>query len=128
MIKYQLPDIREEGQYIRSLDPDHIARVRDDIKFHLQAVLSIMDDALEGQEEYTCSICEEFGYGYRDIPSDWAYIADNGNTLLCNNCLGSWYLRFDLPELTRELELTDEQISSIPEDTTHRGQTHIEFV
>lgn len=121
-MKYSLPDIRDEGKYIQSLHPDAIYMARDKIKFHYESVLRIMDDALANQYESVCNICEDFGYGYKDIPDDWAYIAGT-NTLLCNGCLGRWAERFDLPELTRELEIPEhEQDGSVPEDTTRGGQ------
>jgi len=103
-MEYRLPDMREEGAYIRTLHPDAIARAKDKIKSKLEAVLKTMDDALAHQEEHMCSICSELDYGYKDIPNDWAYIAGT-NRLLCNNCLGRWYERFELPELNKEIEL-----------------------
>ena len=121
-MQYSLPDIRDEGAYIQSLDADTIYWARDKIKFHYEAVLRIMDDALKNQWESTCSICERWGYAYKDIPENWLYIAGS-NTLLCEGCLGRWAERFELPELSRDLELPEyEQNSSVPEDTTRGGQ------
>jgi len=108
-MRYSLPSIRDEGAYIRSLDSDDIASARDKIGHHYKAVLKIMDDALKNQWESTCSICEVWGYAYKDIPYDWVYVVGQGSTLLCTGCLGRWAERFDLPELSKELELIDEQ-------------------
>jgi len=123
-MQYSLPDIRDEGAYIQSLDSDAIYKARDHIKSHYESVLRIMDDALANQWESTCSICERWGYAYKDIPANWLYIAGS-NTLLCEGCLGRWAERFELPELSRDLELPEnyEQDSSVPEDTTRGGQT-----
>ena len=102
-MEYKLPDIRDEGAYIRSLHPDRIAKAKNDIQAHLDAVLNIMQDALDNQEEHVCGICEDFGYGYRGIPDDWAYM---NNMVVCNNCLGRWFERFgELPELSKEIEI-----------------------
>lgn len=121
-MQYSLPDIRDEGAYIKSLDSDTIFWARDHIKGHYEAVLRIMDDVLDNQWESTCSICEVWGYAYKDIPADWLYVAGT-NTLLCTSCLGRWAERFELPELSRDLELPEhEQNSIVPEDTTRGGQ------
>lgn len=93
-------------EYIR---PDNLRYVHPDtlrsLKDRLDAESEMIGKLLEGQTESVCSLCESFGYAYNYIPEDWAYIADEENTLLCNNCLGRWHERFTLPELTREIEL-----------------------
>jgi len=133
-MQYSLPDIRDEGAYIKSLHPDTIYYARDKIKHHYESVLRIMDDVLKNQWESECKICGTGDTGYKDIPEGWAYLADVSGTpyssvLLCGGCIGRWYERFDLPELSREMELPDyEQISSVPEDTTHRGQANLGLV
>lgn len=104
-MEYKLPDLKDEAAYIKSLHPDAIAEAREKLQEHINSVVRVMDDVLEHQHESTCHICGELGYGYKDIPEDWAYIADEGNTLLCNTCIGRWHERFELPELTRELSI-----------------------
>lgn len=101
---YKLPEILDEGAYIKSLHPDRIYKYRDDIRSHYEAVLRIMDDALENQEQHECTVCEAWDSGYKSIPSDWAYVSNTA--LLCGDCLGRWFYKFgDLPQLSKEREL-----------------------
>ena len=101
---YKLPDIRDSGMKIQALHPDTIDRERDLIRFQYESVLRIMDDAIAKSVQSTCSICEEYGHGYDDIPEGWVYILGT-NTLLCGTCLGRWFIKWDLPELSKEIEL-----------------------
>lgn len=93
-------------EYIRPIDlkklhPDTLHDMRE----QLNAEQHLIQQLLDGQVESVCSFCASTGYGYDDIPDDWAYVVKWPNTLLCNNCLGRFYEKLDLPELTRELEL-----------------------
>ena len=110
MIEYHLPKILLEADYIRHLPASEIYEYRDRIKHHLSVLLDIADDAAKGMEDHICYMCVEYGYGYKDIPDDWAYIDDitlpMGLVLLCDSCIGKWYARFgSVPPLCRAIEL-----------------------
>ena len=104
MIEYRLTDVDTQREYIQTLHPDYIARMRDDIKFQMERLLTALDETLANQEEHSCNVCEAIDYGYKGIPSDWAYMVET-NALLCDKCIGDWFQRFDLPELSKEIRL-----------------------
>lgn len=105
---YQIPDFMDMAALMRDYHPDTIRAAMQNVKANLESITRIMDDTLDGLQEHVCNICEDFGYGYKDIPNDWAYFVEIINdkpVLLCNNCLGDWHLRYGLPEITREIEI-----------------------
>jgi len=110
MIEYQFPDRLLEADYIRHLPATEIYKYRDEVRERLNSLLRVAEDAAQGMQEHCCEICVEYGYGYKDLPDDWAYIDDitlpMGLVLLCDGCLGNWYVRFgSLPPLCRTIEL-----------------------
>lgn len=92
------------------MHPDEVVAYRANAKIEAKVVMATADKVLASLvDEQTCQICEDWGWGYGEIPEDWAYIVNTNATLwsmllVCNNCLGRWFERFgELPELTREL-------------------------
>lgn len=87
---------------IRNLHPDRLRAYKE----QLDAESKLIQKLLDGQEEHVCAMCQSFGYGYADIPEEWAYFDDGGNTLICNNCMGLWPAAgLEFPPLSKEIEL-----------------------
>lgn len=124
MLEYSFPQRQAEIDTIRGMTPDQVGKLRDTVKFRMKRLLDTCDEYFDNLIESDCYICGALGHGYFDIPDSWGFIND---TLLCNKCIAKWTAKWGPPNINEERGIQYEH-STIPEDSTHRGQADFRLI